>query len=294
MTAPRPATDDTAPPPEPAPASHVMADGSRMALHRAALRADLGPASTPEPSPIYPFVLAHPVADATVRGMADDGAESPSVVHLGQEIRIRRLPRPAEEIGAAPEVLAVRAQPGGCNVAVRITLTDAAGEPVAVLLSTVLLSGASPAPFGTAHRMSAPARSGSGEAVGVTHRLSEEWIADYAEASGDRNPIHLDPAAARAAGFDTVIAHGMGVLGLACEEVVDRFAAGSPARVRSIGARFSAPVGAGEPLTMALEPDADPAGGPVAFSCRTGRGLAVKGGWVELHPARGAAEPDDG
>ena len=34
----------------------------------------------------------------------------------------------------------------------------------------------------------------------------------YAEASGDRNPIHLDPETARAAGFPDVIAHGMLVM----------------------------------------------------------------------------------
>ncbi|GAF47591.1 MaoC/PaaZ C-terminal domain-containing protein [Rhodococcus wratislaviensis] len=34
-------------------------------------------------------------------------------------------------------------------------------------------------------------------------------LAGFAEASGDRNPLHLDPEAARAAGEPDVIAHGM-------------------------------------------------------------------------------------
>ncbi|HBW35777.1 MaoC/PaaZ C-terminal domain-containing protein [Desulfosporosinus sp. BICA1-9] len=44
---------------------------------------------------------------------------------------------------------------------------------------------------------------------------SREWwptdlqLRQYAEASGDFNPIHLDEAFARKAGFDGIIAHGM-------------------------------------------------------------------------------------
>jgi acyl dehydratase len=41
---------------------------------------------------------------------------------------------------------------------------------------------------------------------GATHR--------YAEASGDRNPIHLDPAAARAAGLPRPILHGLYTMAL--------------------------------------------------------------------------------
>ena len=43
----------------------------------------------------------------------------------------------------------------------------------------------------------------------------------YAAASGDDNPIHQDPAAARAAGLPDVVAHGMFVLGLAMRAVAE-------------------------------------------------------------------------
>lgn len=46
-----------------------------------------------------------------------------------------------------------------------------------------------------------------------TGPISREMLAAYAEASGDLNPLHLDPAFARKAGFDDVIVHGM--LGMA-------------------------------------------------------------------------------
>lgn len=45
--------------------------------------------------------------------------------------------------------------------------------------------------------------------------ISKEQIATYAEASGDFNKIHLDDQYAKAAGLDSVIAHGMLTMGLA-------------------------------------------------------------------------------
>ncbi|MCO5090920.1 MaoC/PaaZ C-terminal domain-containing protein [Bosea sp. (in: a-proteobacteria)] len=39
--------------------------------------------------------------------------------------------------------------------------------------------------------------------------ITRKTLAEFAEASGDHNPIHLDPEAARASGLDDVIAHGM-------------------------------------------------------------------------------------
>lgn len=43
----------------------------------------------------------------------------------------------------------------------------------------------------------------------VVAPITRTTLAAFAEASGDDNPIHLDPAAAAAAGHEDVIAHGM-------------------------------------------------------------------------------------
>lgn len=43
--------------------------------------------------------------------------------------------------------------------------------------------------------------------------VTRDDIARYADASGDRNPLHLEDEAGRAAGFPGVIAHGMLTMG---------------------------------------------------------------------------------
>ena len=75
--------------------------------------------------------------------------------------------------------------------------------------------------------------------------LTTEDIKRYAEASGDHNPLHTDPAFAQAAGLDGVIAHGMLVMGL-----MGRLATSvaGPTGLRTFGVRFRAMTKPGEAL----------------------------------------------
>jgi len=51
--------------------------------------------------------------------------------------------------------------------------------------------------------------------------ITRDQIRLYAEASGDFNPIHLDPEFAKAAGLPDIIAHGMLSMGLLGESLRD-------------------------------------------------------------------------
>ena len=80
----------------------------------------------------------------------------------------------------------------------------------------------------------------------------------YAAASGDFNPIHIDPRVGRAAGFQGVILQGMCTYAWTAEACVAYL--GDPARLRRLRVRFSRPVQAGDVLTifgrcMAIEGD---------------------------------------
>jgi acyl dehydratase len=67
--------------------------------------------------------------------------------------------------------------------------------------------------------------------------------------SGDYNPLHADPAVAHAAGFEKPILHGLCSFGLACRSLVTSVCDGDPRLLRSMRARFSAPVYPGETIT---------------------------------------------
>jgi acyl dehydratase len=79
--------------------------------------------------------------------------------------------------------------------------------------------------------------------------FAAEQIADYAVASGDHNPIHLDGDFARSVGLPGIIAHGMlqmGILGGVASE-----AAGGQDRLRRLYCRFAGMVEPGDTVTFA-------------------------------------------
>ena len=81
----------------------------------------------------------------------------------------------------------------------------------------------------------------------LTRTVTQEQINAYAEASGDHNPIHVDPDFARAVGLPGTIAHGLLDMGILTEAVA-RWA-GSYDRVLSVSCRFSKPLLPGDSLT---------------------------------------------
>jgi acyl dehydratase len=70
--------------------------------------------------------------------------------------------------------------------------------------------------------------------------LDRALLKEYADASGDQNPIHQNEEFALSVGLPNVIAHGMLTMALVGKYVSD-FAGGS-ANVLEYGARFTKPV----------------------------------------------------
>lgn len=66
--------------------------------------------------------------------------------------------------------------------------------------------------------------------------------------SGDYNPLHAEPAIARGAGFERPILHGLCTFGVAGHAVLAACCGYDPDAIRSIRARFTAPVYPGETL----------------------------------------------
>ncbi|HEY3851904.1 MAG TPA: MaoC/PaaZ C-terminal domain-containing protein [Steroidobacteraceae bacterium] len=101
--------------------------------------------------------------------------------------------------------------------------------------------------------------------------------------TGDLNPIHAEPAAARRAGFDRPILHGLCSFGISCRAVLECYADFDPARIASHQARFASPVYPGETLTIDLWRDGD----AVSFQARVeARGATViKNGKSQLRAA---------
>ena len=70
--------------------------------------------------------------------------------------------------------------------------------------------------------------------------IDRALLKQYADASGDHNPIHQDEAFAKSVGLPDVIAHGMLTMALAGKYISDW--AGGPQNVKEFSARFTKPV----------------------------------------------------
>ena len=75
--------------------------------------------------------------------------------------------------------------------------------------------------------------------------------------SGDRNPLHFDPAVARAAGFPRPILHGFCTYGIAGWQILKNFCGYDPARLAALDVRFAAPALPGETLVTEFWRDGD-------------------------------------
>jgi acyl dehydratase len=100
--------------------------------------------------------------------------------------------------------------------------------------------------------------------------FTKDQIGAYAEASGDRNPIHLDEEFAKSVGLPGVIAHGMLQMGLMA--TVAAAEAGGPERLRRVYCRFAGMVEPGDTVTFAARPTAP---GRLELSATNQRGEAV-------------------
>jgi acyl dehydratase len=97
--------------------------------------------------------------------------------------------------------------------------------------------------------------------------------------SADLNPLHADPAVAKAAGFPKPILHGLATFGVAGHAVLKLVCGYDPTQLASIAGRVSAPVYPGETIRTELWRDGD----VVSF-----RATAIERGVIAINNGRAA------
>jgi len=93
--------------------------------------------------------------------------------------------------------------------------------------------------------------------------------------SGDRNPLHSDPAFAKRAGFDRPILHGLCTYGFTGRGLLHTVCGSDPARFGAMRARFSKPTMPGDTLTISVWDIGERSKGSYRFRTETQRGETV-------------------
>ena len=104
----------------------------------------------------------------------------------------------------------------------------------------------------------------------VSYKTREDQALTY-RLSGDRNPLHSDPAFAKLAGFDRPILHGLCTYGFTGRALLHTLCGGDPSRFKSMDGRFSKPVYPGDELSICMWVD----GGQCRFQTKNQNGDVV-------------------
>ena len=249
-------------------------------------------AATNDANPAYrtgaaapPVFAVVPTWDAMMVALHDvvPAADQVSMLHAEQDMHFFRPLVPGRTLVTSAEAYSLRTGRMGTRFTMRVTSIDADdGDLVVEQFATMLLRGLAgalddhgPVPPGHAF----PAEAKAAKVAEVTTRVDLDQARRYAEASGDRNPIHLDDIAARAVGLPGVILHGMCTMALCATGLVDAVAGGDPARLRRLAVRFYRPVFPGNDLVTSVF-----AAGPhvFAFEASSAGKVVVRDGRAEL------------
>ena len=100
------------------------------------------------------------------------------------------------------------------------------------------------------------------------HSVTQQRISDYAAASGDNNPLHIDEKFAATTQFGGTIAHGMMVFGYMSDALTRTYGV-DWAKTGRMRARFRAPARPGDTVSVTLRELARDAGidGTMVIRC---------------------------
>ena len=221
--------------------------------------------------PTMGTVLGHPGFWARER---DTGIDWVKIVNGEQGITLHRpLAVKGTLVGRLRIIEVIDKGPGkGALVLSERKVTDkATGEPVATVTQTTFCRGNGG--FGGPPRQAPephpiPARAPDA----VCDLATRPEAALIYRLSGDLNPLHIDPAVAKQAGYPRPIMHGLGNFGIAGHALLRSFCGYDPAKLVAFACRFSAPVFPGDTVAVKLWKDA----GVVSFEAYVAaRGVTV-------------------
>jgi acyl dehydratase len=178
------------------------------------------------------------------------------LVHAEQSVELHR-PLPASgTLRASSVVTGIYDKGSGALVESESVAVDAAtGEPVITTRTGTFIRGEGG--FGGERGSAAPWQRPDRGPDHVTVEPTRPEQALLYRLSGDRNPLHADPAFAARGGFRRPILHGLCTYGFTGRVLLHQLCGSDPARFRSMTGRFSAPVLPGDALVVSIWRDGE-------------------------------------
>lgn len=171
------------------------------------------------------------------------------LVHAGQAFTLARPLPPQGSVVVRNQVTGIYDKGSGALVETQATARDAVTDEVlATSTSSVFIKGEGGfgGDRGPSEKHPLPDRAPD---LDKTFQTRADQALIY-RLSGDRNPLHSDPAFAARGGFERPILHGMCTYGITARLLLHAFCESDPARVAGMKARFTKPVLPGDALRI--------------------------------------------
>jgi acyl dehydratase len=231
--------------------------------------------------PMYAAVYGHGPVASIVRDKTV-GLNFDERIHFAQTYHWLVPVRPGDEITNQAVITRIETRENGGLIEFDVESVNQRGE-IAVNASWTLFD------------KSAGAR-GAGRPVRTIREPSEVlWTAtrpipqyqtfNYAEASGDRNPIHLDEQKARQAGLPGIICHGLCTMSFCHKAAVDHLCGPerNPLKLKTLRVQFSRPVLPGQTLAVAgFEIESSPKERRFGLRISTESGEVMRDAWCSV------------
>jgi acyl dehydratase len=210
------------------------------------------------------------------------GADLLRLVHGEQDMEFGAPIRPGDRITSTAKIESIETKSTGETMDVRLEAKNQRGEAVVRATFSVFIRGGGRR--GAPAEAQEPAPERGAPMLEAAQQIDPDQTARYADASGDRNPIHIDENVAKMAGLPGIIVHGLCTMAFTSRLMIDRLCGGDPTRLRRLHVRFSRPVRPGQIITTRVWPAPDRDGRRVfAYESFNPEGQAViKDGIAEV------------
>jgi acyl dehydratase len=222
--------------------------------------------------------------NSTINAVMDPevGADLLRLVHGEQDMWFPAPIRPGDRITSRAKITAIDTKATGETMTIELSAVNQAGAAVNHSVFSAFIRGGG--------RRTSPQETRTDERppgepiLTVAQSIDADQTFRYAEASGDRNPIHVDENVARMAGLPGIIVHGLCTMAFTSKVMIDNLCNGEPTRLKRLRVRFSRPVRPGATITTRVWPEGEREGRRIfAYETSASNGQAViRGGIAEV------------
>jgi acyl dehydratase len=208
------------------------------------------------------------------------------LLHRGQDMQFFAPIRPDDRISASATIISIESGMAGESITIDLDASNQYRQMVSRTRFTALIRGRRDRDVSAEARSPASMTTLREPVLTVSQSIDRDQTVRYADASGDRNPIHLDSAVARMAGLPGVIVHGLCTMAFTSKVIIDHLCGGNPVRLKRLAVSFSRPVLPGDTITTTVRRE-DDGDGVMRFSyetCNAGGVAVIRDAVAEIGP----------